>query len=284
MILSLKVTTGRSEKVFEAIEAAARMLEEKLDDIPDIALILGSGLGPITESFDDQVEIPYSQIPHFPRSTVEGHSGKLVVGGFGGRTVIAMSGRFHVYEGYSARQVVFPIYVFKRLGVKGLIITNAAGTLNPSIKPGSIVFVKDFFNLAFRNPLRGPNDERIGPRFPDMSSPVDFQWWSRTREALEAKGLKVEEGVYCWVTGPSYETPAEIRAMKRLGADLVGMSTVPEIIAANHAGLKLLVFSLATNYASGMSEGKLSQEEVIEMGRRMRPRFSRVLSIAVKTF
>lgn len=270
--------------MFEAVESAARMLKGKLEEIPEIALILGSGLGSVTESFDDPVEIPYTQIPHFPRSTVEGHSGKLVIGGFGGRTVAAMSGRFHVYEGYSARHVAFPIYVFRRLGVKGLIITNAAGSLNPSMKPGSIVFVKDFVNIAFRNPLRGPNDERLGPRFPDMSSPMDYQWWSRVREALETKGVKVEEGVYCWVTGPSYETPAEIRAMRRLGADLVGMSTVPEVIAANHVGLKVIVFSLVTNYASGMSKGKLSQQEVMEVGKRMRPRFSKVLSVAVKTF
>jgi len=269
--------------MYEVVKETVDFLKSKIHDVPEVGLILGSGLGGVTESFDDPVVVDYENIPNFPRSTVKGHPGKMVFGYFGGRSVVALSGRFHLYEGHPVSRVVFPVYVFKMLGVRGLIVTNAAGGINPKFKPGDIVFIKDVINLAFCNPLRGPNDERLGPRFPDMSAPTDRRWWERIREAAQAKSLEIKEGVYVWVRGPSYETPAEIVMIRKMGADLVGMSTVPEIIAASHAGIRTVAFSLVTNYASGIAENKLSQEGVIEVANRMKVRFTKVISMAVKT-
>jgi purine-nucleoside phosphorylase len=261
------------------IKEASEYIKERTSVSPEILIVLGSGFSSFVEAMDNCTTIDYKDIPHFPQPTVEGHSGKLVFGIVKDRPVMVMAGRFHLYEGHTPQRVAFPIYVAKFLGVKGVIVTNAAGAINQEFKPGEVILVRDVINFMFRNPLRGPNDERLGPRFPDMSSVVDPEWAKRVKERVELK-----EGVYIGVLGPSYETPAEIRAFEKLGADLVGMSTVPELIAARHCGLKTIVFSCVTNMASGVSHGRLSHEEVIRTTKMTQGRIEKVLKTAVEVF
>jgi purine-nucleoside phosphorylase len=215
------------------------------------------------------VVIPYADIPNFPRSTAAGHAGRLVIGKSGDVTVAGMQGRIHQYEGYSSREAAFPVRVLGRLGIKSLVITNAAGGINPAYRQGALVVLSDHINLQGNNPLNGPNDERFGPRFPDMSEAYSRSYRRIALDAARELGMEVSEGVYAALPGPSYETPAEIRHLRTIGADLVGMSTVPEVIVARHMGIAVLGISCVTNLAAGLSEGAIHHEEVLETGERV---------------
>ena len=236
---------------------------------PEIAVVLGSGLGALAEELKDSVVIPYADIPNFPRSTAIGHAGRLVIGKSGDLTVAAMQGRVHQYEGYSSREAAFPVRVLGRLGIKSLVLTNAAGGINPAYRQGALVVLSDHINLQGNNPLNGPNDERFGPRFPDMSEAYSRSYRRIALDAGRELGIELKEGVYAALRGPSYETPAEIRYLRAIGADLVGMSTVPEVIVARHMGIAVLGISCVTNLAAGMGEGAIDHEEVLETGKRV---------------
>lgn len=233
-----------------------------------IGLILGSGLGDLVNKMEDTKVAPYSEIPHFPVSTVAGHGNCLVGGTIGGKKVIAMQGRFHYYEGYSLEEVTFPVRVLRRLGVNLLIITNAAGGINPDFHPGDLMLITDHINFLGLNPLRGENLPELGPRFPDLTEAYDASLRRLAREKAAFLGITLREGIYAWVGGPSYETPAEIRMLRILGADAVGMSTVPEVIVATHSGMKVLGFSCITNVAAGLGHTKLHHEEVVETAQK----------------
>ncbi|WP_019536690.1 purine-nucleoside phosphorylase [Paenibacillus ginsengihumi] len=263
--------------VLNNIREAASFIRGKIDGEPEIGLILGSGLGIIAELVENPVVIAYENIPHFPVSTVEGHAGELVVGTVAGRRVILMKGRFHLYEGYPVEVVSFPVRVMKELGVKKLVVTNAAGGINTSYEVGDLMLIKDHINFTFRNPLIGPNLDELGPRFPDMSEAYSKRLRQIAREVAESQGVKLQEGVYIGLLGPSYETPAEIRMMRTLGADAVGMSTVSEVIVARHAGIEVLGFSCISNMASGILDQPLSHEEVMETTEREKQKFLRLI-------
>jgi purine-nucleoside phosphorylase len=235
-----------------------------------VGVVLGSGLGAFADTLEDCVETPYAQIPGWPSSTAIGHAGKLVEGRIGDTSVIVLAGRAHLYEGYSAQQVTFGIRELKRRGVESVILTNAAGGINLAYKPGDLVLISDHINLLGANPLTGPNDDSLGPRFPDMSEAYSRMYRDLARGAGVELGLALVEGVYAAVPGPSYETPAEIRYLRAIGADLVGMSTVPETIAANHMGMQVLAISCVTNMAAGVLPRKLDHREVLDTGARVR--------------
>jgi purine-nucleoside phosphorylase len=237
---------------------------------PLTAVVLGSGLGAFADTLDDAKTIPYRDIPGWPQSTAVGHSGKMVAGFLAGLPVIALAGRAHLYEGYSAHQVVYGVGALAEIGVKSLVLTNAAGGINPAFVPGTLAVIADHINLTGQNPLLGPNDDSLGPRFPDMSEAYAKGFRDIARETAAAMGLTMPEGVYAGLLGPNYETPAEIRYLRAIGADLVGMSTVPEAIAANHMGMKVLGISCVTNFAAGVIEQKLHHREVLEVGERMK--------------
>ena len=262
---------------FARAERAAKFILSKTKLRPKIALVLGSGLGALADELTDATRIPYEKIPNFPRSTAVGHAGVLVMGKVGGISVAAMKGRVHLYEGYSAREVAFAMRVFGRLGIRSAILTNAAGGINQEFKEGALVVIRDHINLQGVNPLVGPNDKRFGPRFPDMTQ----AYWRPHREIAlaEAKklGIEAHEGVYAALTGPSYETPAEIRFLRTIGADLVGMSTVPEAIVANHMGIRVLGISCVTNMAAGILDRPLDHSEVLETGERVKNQFIALL-------
>jgi purine-nucleoside phosphorylase len=235
---------------------------------PRIALVLGSGLGGFADELRDAVRVPYAEIPHFPRSTAIGHAGTLVIGKLKETSLVAMQGRVHLYEGYSPQEVVFPVRVFARMGVGAVVLTNAAGGINPKYARGSLVVLRDHINLQDSNPLVGPNDDRFGVRFPDMTEA--YTTALRKFALEEAEGMSgIYEGVYAAMLGPSYETPAEIRFLQTVGADLVGMSTVPEVIAARHAGLDVLAISCVTNMAAGLSGQEITHQEVLETGEQV---------------
>jgi purine-nucleoside phosphorylase len=259
--------------LFTRAESAAAFLRSQTKLRPQIGLVLGSGLGPFADELAEPVRVPYSQIPSFPRSTAIGHAGQLVIGKVGEIPVAVMQGRVHLYEGYSAAEVAFPVRVLGRMGVRAAILTNAAGGINLEYGQGALVVVRDHINLQGQNPLVGANDERLGLRFPDMS----YTYAKRYREIAleEAKKLSIppREGVYVALLGPSYETPAEIRYLRTIGADLVGMSTVPEAIAARHMGMHVLAISCVTNMAAGVVDQPLNHEEVLEVGRRVTGQF-----------
>jgi purine-nucleoside phosphorylase len=236
---------------------------------PRVAVVLGSGLGAFADKLENQTAILYSDIPGWPQSTAVGHAGKLVVGTIDGLPVAALAGRAHLYEGYTAQQVVYGIRTLSTFGIESVILTNAAGGVNPSYGPGQLVLISDHINLLGQNPLTGPNDDSLGPRFPDMSEAYLKGYRKIAREAGSEIGLDLQEGVYAALPGPSYETPAEIRYLRAIGADLVGMSTALEAIAANHAGMKVLGISCVTNYAAGVSDRKLEHKEVLEVGARV---------------
>lgn len=262
------MTTVRS-KIKEAVHA----LNERTDRIPDVGLILGSGLGVLAEVVEPSTVVPYGDIPHFPVSTVEGHAGRLVIGSLSGKRVIAMQGRFHYYEGYSQQDVTFPVYVMSALGVKTLFVTNAAGGMNPQFSPGDLMIIRDHLNLTGDNPLIGPNDDELGPRFPDMSqayAPFLRQLAERTAEEI---GIHVQSGVYAGISGPSFMTPEELIMLRKLGADAVGMSTVPEVIVANYLGMDVLGITCITDMAIGEELEPLTHEQVIEVAERTRPTF-----------
>jgi purine-nucleoside phosphorylase len=255
---------------FAVIADAARYIERELTLRPTVAVVLGSGLGAFAETLKEQVAIPYTDIPGWPHSTAVGHAGKLIVGKIDGLAVAALSGRAHLYEGYTAQDAAFGVRTLSRLGVKSVILTNAAGGVNPAYGPGQLVVISDHINLLGQNPLTGPNDESLGPRFPDMSEAYSKRYREAARDVGKEIGLDLAEGVYAALPGPSYETPAEIRYLRAIGADLVGMSTVPETIAANHIGMKVLGISCVTNYAAGVTDQKLDHKEVLEVGERVK--------------
>lgn len=252
------------------MSAAAEFIASRTSLRPRVGVVLGSGLGAFAETLDKQTSIPYRDIPAWPQSTAVGHAGKLVIGMVEGVPIAALSGRAHLYEGYTANQAVFGIRALRQLGVESLVLTNAAGGIKASWKPGELVLISDHINLLGQNPLSGPNDDSLGPRFPDMSEAYSRKFRDIAREAGAALGIGLPEGVYAAVPGPSYETPAEIRYLRAIGADLVGMSTVPETIAANHMGMKVLGISCVTNHAAGVIDQKLDHREVLEVGERMK--------------
>jgi purine-nucleoside phosphorylase len=263
--------------LFTRAESAATFILSQTALRPQIGLVLGSGLGSFADGLTDAVHIPYAQIPDFPRSTAVGHAGQLVVGMSGDVPVAVMQGRTHLYEGYSAAEVAFPTRVLGRAGICGLVLTNAAGGINVEYGQGALVILRDHINLQGQNPLSGANDERFGPRFPDMS----YTYSKRYREIAleEARKLSIppREGVYAALAGPSYETPAEIRYLRAIGADLVGMSTVPEAIVARHMGMNILAISCVTNMAAGILDQPLVHEEVLQVGRRVMGQFVALL-------
>lgn len=262
---------------------AAQFIKNKLRNKPSVGLILGSGLGVLAEEITNAVAIPYKEIPHFPESTVAGHKGQLVIGKLEGKQVVAMQGRFHYYEGYSMQQVTFPVRVMKELGIDQLLVTNAAGGINEDFAPGNLMLIKDHINNMGDNPLIGPNDEKLGPRFPDMSEAYDRKLIEHAKECADALGLHVQEGVYVGNTGPIYETSAEIKMLRTLGGDAVGMSTVPEVIVANHAGLHVLGVSCISNMAAGILDQPLSHGEVIETTEKVREDFLNFVKRVIKT-
>ncbi len=268
---------------FTRAESAAMVIRMQLSQkphlgVPEIAVVLGSGLGAFGDDLKDSVVIPYADIPNFPRSTAIGHAGRMVIGKIGDLTVLAMQGRVHQYEGYSSRESAFPVRVLGRLGVKSLVLTNAAGGINSAYAQGALVLLSDHINLQGSNPLNGPNDERFGQRFTAMGEAYSRKYRAIAQEAARELGIDLQEGVYAALAGPSYETPAEIRYLRTIGADLVGMSTVPEVIVARHMGLNVLAISCVTNMAAGLSEGEINHEEVLETGARVRGTFLALLT------
>jgi len=261
----------------ERLDEAAAAVRARCGPPPDVAIVLGSGLGDFADGLGDAVVAPYDTLPHWPRSRVVGHAGRLVVGGVAGKRVAALSGRVHVYEGHPMATVVFAVRVMARLGVPRLILTNAAGGINTDFGQGALMVIDDHINLMAGNPLIGPNDERMGPRFPDMSEVYSRRLRALADDAARVAGIAVRHGVYVAVHGPSYETPAEIRAFRALGADAVGMSTAPEAIAARHMGVEVLGISCITNMAAGVLDQPLVHDEVMETARRVRGSFIALL-------
>jgi purine-nucleoside phosphorylase len=266
-----------SEGEFEKVQQAARLIETRTRLRPRIGLVLGSGLGAFAEGLQDATAIPYQQIPHFPISTAVGHAGRLVVGQCAKIPVAVMQGRVHFYEGYSLREVTFPIRVLGALGIRALVFTNAAGGINRKLRARGLLLIRDHLNFQGSNPLLGANDERFGPRFPDMTEAYSKKLRTTAMQVARKLRLRLFEGVYAALHGPSYETPAEIRALARLGADVVGMSTVPEVIVANHMGIEVLGISCVTNMAAGISKKKINHDEVLEAGERVGRQFTAFL-------
>jgi purine-nucleoside phosphorylase len=259
------------------VQKAVAALRERLVETPDVAIVLGSGLGGFAESLEDRLAVPYGDIPGWPPSKVVGHAGQLVVGRSGGRLVAALSGRAHFYEGYPMTAVTFGTRVMGALGVRTLVLTNAAGGINVAFEPGTLMAIDDHINLMGTNPLVGDNDERFGPRFPDMTEVYSRRLRQVADEAAAARGLRLAHGVYVAVHGPSYETPAEIRFLRTIGADAVGMSTVPEAIVARHMGLEVLGISCITNPAAGVLPEPLVHDEVMAVAQRVRGAFGSLL-------
>jgi len=266
-----------STGLYERAEHATRVIRSRISVEPRIALVLGSGLGGFADDFEEAVGIPYEDIPGFVRSTAQGHAGRLVVGKIDSVPVLAMQGRVHYYEGYSFEEVTFAVRTFGLLGVKTLVLTNAAGGINVQLTQGALMVISDHLNLMGVNPLRGPNDERFGPRFPDMSAVYSPELQELVVDEAKAIGVEVRRGIYGALSGPSYETPAEIHLLRNLGADAVGMSTVPEAIVARHMGLEVLGISCITNMAAGISDEPINHEEVMATGDRVRETFAELL-------
>ncbi|WP_180946857.1 purine-nucleoside phosphorylase [Peptostreptococcus faecalis] len=261
------------DKINETVEYIQKITRFK----PSIAMILGSGMGNIADEIENSVSISYKDLPHFSISNVEGHANKLIIGDLCGKKVIVMQGRFHYYEGFSQSEITYPIRVFKKLGVEDILITNAAGGCNKSFKPGDLMIINDHINMSGSNPLIGPNDERIGPRFPDMTSAYNKDGIALIKKCASKLDIKISEGIYMFFSGPSYETPAEIKMASILGADAVGMSSVPEVIVARYCGMRVYGISCITNMAAGISGEELNHNEVIEITRLTNSRFSKLV-------
>lgn len=268
---------NKSDSEFARADRAARFVLSKTKLRPKVAVVLGSGLGAFADGLTDAVRIPYEKIPGFPRSTAIGHAGRLVIGKAGSTVIAAMQGRVHFYEGYSAREVAFPMRVLGRMGIRSAILTNAAGGINVEYGQGALVLIRDHINLQAANPLIGPNDERFGPRFPDMTTAYGKSYRELTLVEAKRLGMEVHEGVYAALAGPSYETPAEIRFLRTIGADLVGMSTAPEVIAAAQMGIRVLGISCVTNMAAGILDQPIDHKEVLETGERVKTQFIALL-------
>ncbi len=267
--------------VEQRVAEAADTVRERTAMAPHVALVLGSGLGALAAEVENPVIVPYTDIPHFPASTAPGHAGRLVLGTVAGIPVAIMAGRVHLYEGYTADEVAFPVRVLHRLGAQSLIITNAAGGINSDFHPGTLMLIADHINLTGHNPLIGPNQSELGPRFPDMTSAYSPRLRQIALVAGESVGEALKQGVYLGLQGPSYETPAEIRMFRLLGADAVGMSTVIEVIAANHVGMEVLGISCITNMAAGMLPVKLTEQEVLDTAERVSRQFKALLRAIV---
>lgn len=259
------------------IKETSEFIQNRFQEQHEIGIILGSGLGNLGENIENQQYIPYSEIPNFPVSTVKGHSGRLISGTFGGKKVIALQGRFHYYEGYDMKTITFPIRVFKELGIKLLILSNAAGGMNPDFRIGDIMLINDHINMFPSNPLMGPNDDKLGPRFPDMSEPYDLQLISKMESIADKLNIRVKKGVYVGVSGPCFETPSEYRAFRIMGGDAIGMSTVPEVIAARHSGIQCMAISVITDLGGGAIAEKVSHEDVIKAANAAEPLLTRLV-------
>ncbi len=271
------------EMLYEKLIEASDFIHARISGKPEIAVILGSGLGALSDQLLNPAVIPYKEIPHFPLSTVAGHAGQLLFGSLHGTPVMMMEGRPHYYEGYSMRQIAFPVFLMKFLGVKRLVITNACGGINRDFSPGTLMIIDDFINLVSDNPLIGINDERIGPRFPDMSEPYSLKVISLAEKIADELGIEYSRGVYAGFQGPYYETSAEIRSIGLMGADAVGMSTVPETIAANYAGIECFAIACITNMATGIQKVKHSHQRVLEIARLSSVNLSRWISSLIET-
>lgn len=268
--------------LLEKIDEAKRFIQPKLKSTPRIGLVLGSGLGVLGDEVEDAVKVPFGEIPNFPVSTVSGHAGQLVIGQLAGQEVIVMQGRFHFYEGWSLEEVTFPIRVMKALGVEIVFVTNAAGGIDPSWSAGDLMLIQDHINLTGRNPLVGPNEAELGPRFPDMSNAYNRELRSLAKGVADQLGIPLREGVYVGVSGPSYETPAEIKMFRMVGGHAVGMSTVPEVIVANHSGLKVIGITCISNMAAGILDQPLSHDEVMETTEKAKAHFIKLVKSIVK--
>ncbi len=277
-------TNPNSSTLYEQAQEAARLIRTRTSAEVSVAIVLGSGLGAFAGDLTDATEIPYKDIPGFARATVEGHAGRLVIGKAGAVTVAVMQGRFHFYEGYSLQDVTFPIRVLSLLGVRALVLTNAAGSLNVEFTPGSLMVISDHLNLLGDNPLRGENDERFGPRFPDLTSVYSPELQNIVIDEGNAMGLELRRGIYAALSGPSYETPAEIHMVRTLGADAVGMSTVPEAIVARHMGMNVVGISCITNLAAGVSNLPIDHSQVMQIGERVRETFTALLRRVIPRF
>lgn len=264
------------------LQTAADFISSKTKYKPEIGLILGSGLGAIADKIENAEYYPYAELPNFPVSTVSGHAGRLVIGTYQGKQVVAMQGRFHFYEGYEMNDVTFPVRVMKLLGVKTLVVTNAAGAVNTSYKAGDLMLISDHINLSGRNPLIGANLEEFGARFPDMSNAYDKDLREQVKGIAKNLNIDLKEGVYCMFSGPTYETPAEVKMARILGGDAAGMSTAPEVVIANHCGMKVLGVSCMTNMAAGILEQPLTHEEVMETSEMVRETFISLMTQIIK--
>ncbi|SOC15768.1 purine nucleoside phosphorylase [Brochothrix thermosphacta] len=270
-------------KTNEILEAKA-YIEKHTKVTPTIGIILGSGLGPFADTLEDAVHIPYDEIPHFAKSAAVGHANELVIGTIAGKTVVAMKGRFHYYEGFTLDQVTFPVRVMKALGMEKMIVTNACGAVNTDFSPGELMLITDHINLTANNPLMGPNNDELGVRFLDVSEVYSKQLRSVVSDVAKDQNVTLQEGVYAWWTGPTYETPAEIRMIRTLGADAVGMSTVPEALIARHAGIETVGISCLTNMACGILDQPLNHEEVIETAERVKSTFLKLVTEVIARF
>ena len=268
--------------MLETIKQTADYLKGRIGDIPNTAIILGSGLGELANAITDRNEIPYTEIPNFPLSTVEGHSGKLIVGKLGTKPVLAMQGRFHYYEGYNMKEVTFPVRVFQALGIEYLFVSNAAGGMNSSFDVGDIMLIEDHINFFPEHPLHGPNIEELGTRFPDMSEAYNLELREMAMEVAKEKDIKLQHGVYVGLTGPTYETPAEYNMFRILGGDAVGMSTVPEVIVANHAGMKVLASSIITDLGVLGKIVEISHEDVVIAAEAAQPKMAEIMRTIIE--
>jgi purine-nucleoside phosphorylase len=271
-------------KIYIRMEEAVGYIKQQSQLVPEVGIVLGSGLGEFAETIPDKIEIPYGDIPHFKKVSVTGHAGRLVLGKIEGKAIAVMQGRYHFYEGHDIAEVVFPVRVLCRWGIKKLLLTNAAGGINPMLIPGDLMILRDHINMMGINPLKGENDERLGPRFPDMSHVYDEAFIDIIARGMQTMGLGVKKGVYVALSGPSYETPAEIKMLSGWGADAVGMSTVPEALAARHMGVAVAGISCISNLAAGISKTPLSHREVTETGNRVKGRFIKLLTSVIPKF
>lgn len=269
---------------YDEVKKAADYIQSKTNQRPEIGVVLGSGLGSFAESLEDPCIIPYQQIPGFPHSHLQGHADQLIIGRKGGHIIAAMQGRFHYYEGFTMKELTFPIYVLKLIGVSNMIVTNACGAVNPSFHPGDLMLITDYINTVADNSLIGDNDERFGPRFPDMSEPYSIELRKKAEASAACLSLAYQEGVYALFSGPCFESAAEIRALSILGADAVGMSTVPETIAANYLGMKVLGIACITNMGTGISKEKHSHEDVLKVADEASGKLGRWLNDIVENW
>lgn len=254
---------------YDQVKESADYINARVNRKVDVAVILGSGLGKIVDIMENKEIVPYKEIPNFPQSSVAGHAGNLVFGNIGNTSIMALQGRFHYYEGFTMKEVAYPVYVMKIMGIESMIVTNACGGINETFKPGDLMLIDDFINSLDVNPLMGENDERFGPRFPDMSEPYSKELREKAKKVADELGIEVKHGIYTLFQGPYYESAAEIQMYKRAGSDAIGMSTVPETIVANYAGIKTLGIACITNMATGLRTGKHSHEEVVAIAEQI---------------